>query len=118
MSHVGLLAEPLAEPPARPPDVSDPEPGYTRRAGSGAERYLTRPLTPCVYCNSGSGFDQAELTKVEESNESCLDYKNKPPATPEPSLTRRVSTAVGESPSTGRAANRAVAAIMFSNGLE
>ena len=71
VSPVGLLAEPLAEPPARPPNVSDPKPSYTRRAGSGAERYLTRPLTPCVYCNLGSGFDEVELARAEGLSESC-----------------------------------------------
>ena len=70
MPSLEPLAEPPAEPPARPPNVSDPEPGYARRAGSGAERYLTKPLTPCVYCNLGSGFDEAGLTRAEESSES------------------------------------------------
>ena len=84
MSSVGLLAEPLAEPPARPLDVSDPEPGYTRRAGSGAERYLTRPLTRCVYCNSGSDFDKAKVTRAEESSESYPGYRSR--FLPEPGL--------------------------------
>ena len=82
VSPIGLLAETLVEPPARPPDVSDPEPGYTRRAGSGAERYLTRPLTPCVYCNSGSGFDEAELTRAEELSESCPGCRSRSLAEP------------------------------------
>ena len=82
MGKLEIVVEPLAEPPARPPDVSDPEPGYTRRAGSGAERYLTRPLTPCVYCNSGSGFDEAELTRAEESSESYPGYRSRSLAEP------------------------------------
>ena len=82
MSPVGLLAEPLAKPPARPPDVSDPEPGYTRQAGSGAERYLTRPLTPCVYCNSGSDFGEAGLTRAEESSESYPGCRSRSLAEP------------------------------------
>ena len=70
MDKPEIVIEPLAEPPAHPPDVSGPTPGYNRQAGYGAERYLTRPLTPCVYCNLGSDFDEAELTRAEESNES------------------------------------------------
>ena len=77
MDKPEVAVEPLAEPPAHPPDVSGPLPGYTRQADYGAERCLTRPLTPCVSYNSGSDFDEAELTRVEESSESYPGYRSR-----------------------------------------
>ena len=79
------FVEPLSEPPARSPDVPDLVPGYSHRASSVAEHCLTKLLTPCACCNSGSGSDKAALTKVEELNEFYPGCKNRSFAEPEPS---------------------------------
>ena len=53
--------------------------------GLGVGRGLTKLQIPCACCNSGSGSDEAVLTKAEELNESYPDYKNRSLAEPGPS---------------------------------
>ena len=69
--------EPPAEPPARSPDVFGLAPDYSHHVGYGVGRCLTKLQTPCACCNSGSGSDEAVLTKAEELNESFPGCKNR-----------------------------------------
>ena len=89
VGYSGILDEPPVEPPAempaRSPDVLGLAPGYSHHVGHGVGRCLTKLQTPCACCNSGSGSDEAVLTKAEELNESCLCCKNRSLAEPGPS---------------------------------
>ena len=64
------------------PDVLGLAPGYSHHVGHGVGRCLTKLQIPCACCNSGSGSDEAVLTKAEELNESCPYCKNRSLAEP------------------------------------
>ena len=76
---VELPAQPLGGSyPGQPSSGHHPAPGCTRAVGHGIGCCFKRLLNPCACYNLGSVLGKG-------SNESYLDYKNKPPAAPEPS---------------------------------